>query len=978
MSSDANIVSEYINITDKYKKIYGNKTLLLMMVGAFYEIYALKDKNDNIRGSNIVEACSICELNISDGKKQMMGNEYLLMAGFRDYSIEKYIPKLLDYEYTVVVYNQTKTPTKIIRELDCIYSPGTYISPEEKINNITNNIMCIWMETIKTRNHEKVIYGLSVINIFTGKSNIFEYESDSVATIMNPTVFDELERAVSVFSPSEVIFISPFDETTVRTICQYSSLQCNIHSINIDESNDKVNNCTKQTYISYILDTFFGDETYSKCIEFSNFIFATQSLCYLLDFVKEHNASLVKHISFPEFSNVSNRTILANHTLQQLNIIDNRQGHGHLSCVLSFTNKCCTPSGKRMFKYNLTNPTFDETWLSNEYDMISHMLSQYDNVEIIRKRLLGTADVEKLLRQLITRKFTPIFLYKIYNTINVIIHVINLLSNNQELHDYLSNNNDILSSSQEFIDFIHNNLDIEACQKSLSSQTFEINIIKPGMSEELDQLLENQKNNETIFEEIIKKLNDIMKKEHGNNREQEFIKKHELTTGTTLQMTKRRSTLFKEIIRKNGDIVINVLYDRFSLNEIKMVSASGNSDEINFPLLTKVLKNKISLQESINKKIAELFQEILIEVEQEWLKKLQDVCSYISKVDVLTNKTYLAKKYNYCKPEIKESSQSFVDTKGLKHCLIEHIQTNEIYVSNDLHIGCNEQNGILLYGTNAVGKTSLIRSLGIAVILAQCGMFVPCSQFVYKPYTAIFSRILGNDNLFKGLSTFAVEISELRVILKMANNSSLILGDEVCSGTETESALSIFVSALMDIHSKNSSFIFATHFHEITNYDEIKSLTNMVLYHMHVVFDKEQGCLIYDRKLKLGSGTRMYGLEVCKSLYLDNDFLQQAYEIRNKYFPNQEGELSHKKSTYNAKKIRGKCEMCKVQLSTEVHHIEHQKNADENGFIESFHKNHPANLLSLCEECHLKIHSDNKKMKKKKTTKGTQLIECQE
>ena len=84
------------------------------------------------------------------------------------------------------------------------------------------------METIKTRNHEKVIYGLSVINIFTGKSNIFEYESDSVATIMNPTVFDELERAVSVFSPSEVIFISPFDETTVRTICQYSSLQCNI------------------------------------------------------------------------------------------------------------------------------------------------------------------------------------------------------------------------------------------------------------------------------------------------------------------------------------------------------------------------------------------------------------------------------------------------------------------------------------------------------------------------------------------------------------------------------------------------------------------------------------------------------------------------------------------------------------------------------------------------------------------------------
>jgi len=122
------------------------------------------------------------------------------------------------------------------------------------------------------------------------------------------------------------------------------------------------------------------------------------------------------------------------------------------------------------------------------------------------------------------------------------------------------------------------------------------------------------------------------------------------------------------------------------------------------------------------------------------------------------------------------------------------------------------RDGMLLYGTNAVGKTSLIRALGIAVIMAQCGMYVPCSKFVYKPYTAIYSRILGNDNLFKGLSTFAVEMSELRIILKMADDNSLVLGDEVCSGTETESALSIFVAALMQLHTKQVSFIFCNTF----------------------------------------------------------------------------------------------------------------------------------------------------------------------
>ena len=90
--------------------------------------------------------------------------------------------------------------------------------------------------------------------------------------------------------------------------------------------------------------------------------------------------------------------------------------------------------------------------------------------------------------------------------------------------------------------------------------------------------------------------------------------------------------------------------------------------------------------------------------------------------------------------------------------------------------------------------------------MAQAGLFVPCSYFEYQPYTAIFSRILGNDNLFKGLSTFAVEMSELRVILKSADQNSLVLGDELCSGTEMESALSLFSAGLIELSKKNATF----------------------------------------------------------------------------------------------------------------------------------------------------------------------------
>jgi DNA mismatch repair protein MutS len=278
-----------------------------------------------------------------------------------------------------------------------------------------------------------------------------------------------------------------------------------------------------------------------------------------------------------------------------------------------------------------------------------------------------------------------------------------------------------------------------------------------------------------------------------------------------------------------------------------------------------------------------------------------------------------------------------------------------------------------LYGTNAVGKTSLIRALGIAVIMAQAGLYVPCSQFEYSPYKSIFSRILGNDNLFKGMSTFAVEMSELRMILRTADAYSLVLGDELCSGTETESALSIFMAGLLDLHAKKSSFIFATHFHEIIRFEEMNTMTRMSLKHMAVHYDRELDCLVYDRVLRDGPGNRMYGLEVCKSLYLPEDFLTKAMEIRTKYFPETRGELANEKSPYNAKKIRGQCELCKKTIGEEIHHLQPQKEANDKGFIGTTHKNHPANLMSLCETCHKNIHTTQStptKTKRTKTTKG--------
>jgi len=204
----------------------------------------------------------------------------------------------------------------------------------------------------------------------------------------------------------------------------------------------------------------------------------------------------------------------------------------------------------------------------------------------------------------------------------------------------------------------------------------------------------------------------------------------------------------------------------------------------------------------------------------------------------------------------------------------------------------------------------------------------------------------------------------------------LILGDELCSGTESDSALSIFTTGLEDLHKKKSTFLFATHFHEVADYDEIKNLKKLILMHMTVKYDKKTKKLIYNRKLKEGSGETMYGLEVCKSLNIPEEFLVRAHAIRIKYKKINDNILINNESKYNKKKIKNKCYMCDNN-GDEIHHLQYQMYANEsNDYINnSFHKNHPANLSNLCKECHKKVHENNTQYKKVKTSDGYELKE---
>jgi DNA mismatch repair protein MutS len=935
-----------------------------------------------------------------------------------------------EHGYTIVVYVQDGQGANTTRSLHCIYSPGTFFSSDSAV--ISNNTSCFWIERLSSGNgmNKKIIMGMSNIDIYTGKSTCFEVESE-----MNPrhnqTTYDELERFVSSFRPSEVIIISNLSVNEIEDIKNYANMPSSasaIHWIDLNQSTIKhpffvqAKNAEKQTYRKEVMEKFFSFRICSAILQsHSLYEFAIQSYTFLLHFVYEHNPHLTSKIEEPQFENRSDRMVLANHTLEQLNIIDGKEGSGSNSSVFRLLNKCKTPMGARRFHYRLLHPSFNVATIQREYDITEYILKKEEecntgigtgigtknkkivknvkNINYIlwRSTLENIKDIEKLYRRIQMGKICPNSLYILYTNLQIISDMYEGIKGDETLLKYLRANSDserITNICKELMQKMDSCFYIEKC-RNVDSLDFDLSyqdcFVRPGVNKDLDSTYIMHEDGCSILEAIRAHCNDLIAigEKKGTNtkdiKEKEFVKKHETEkSGFSIQTTERRSKLLLDQIGKKvkaRDHMSKLEYHSISLNKktidfdlstLQFVKAGSSAVTFIHDTLSSVCASISETRNKIRDEIGLVFHKFVCEL-KEHQESFQTVVSFVTDIDLMQNQAHIARKYKYCKPIIDSNegsgSNSYVDAKDIRHCLIERINEDELYVTNDISLGLRER-GLLLYGTNAVGKTSMIRALGICIIMAQAGLYVPCSAFTYRPYTSIMTRILGNDNLFKGMSTFAVEMSELRIILKCADKNSLILGDELCSGTEIDSAISIFVAGLQKLHALESCFIFATHMHEIVDYEEIAQLDKLTTKHMAVTYDRARDMLIYDRKLRDGAGPSMYGLEVCKSLHLPDDFLKMANAIRVKYRAKGAGtgDLNFKPSHFNAHKVKGMCELCKKETGEEVHHLQHQKEADINDYIQHFHKNHRANLLTVCESCHSKMHETGQQYKRVLTT----------
>jgi DNA mismatch repair protein MutS len=260
--------------------------------------------------------------------------------------------------------------------------------------------------------NEQITIGISNIDIYTGKTNIFEFSNEFQQT---PGTYDYLEKFISVYNPKECIIISNLNEDNINSIINFINLNSiQIHKILLEDSlknNDLIKeakNCEQQKYQSEIYKRFFKnseniiDEYYYSCI-------ASQSFCFLLNFVSKHNPYLVEKIDKPVKEECSDKLILANHSLKQLNIISDNRYIGKLGSVQEFLNNCVTIMGKREFNQTLLNPITDIDKLNRSYNLTDYVIKEnkWENMRIV---LNNMRDIEKIKRKMIMNKISPLIL----------------------------------------------------------------------------------------------------------------------------------------------------------------------------------------------------------------------------------------------------------------------------------------------------------------------------------------------------------------------------------------------------------------------------------------------------------------------------------------------------------------------------------------------------------------------------------------
>nr|QDP70645.1 MutS-like protein [Kophobelemnon sp. 1 RH-2019] len=946
---------QYFNLMEENYSKYGLSVIQLIQIGKFYELWhepdvpciqqaysqaeLLAESAPPVEGPlgvtpSIEQVASLLDMRIiSPGKRS------LLQMGFPIYSLTTHLSTLLGKGWTIIVIDELVTgksgPKQ--RAVSQVYSPSCNLED------------CSELSYVISIYFKDDLLSITLFSAMNGHSIMFPVYWEDIDKVARLLISHRIKEVV--------IWADEGADTRILNKIYGLLIGWNLFP---SEPNTRIEVMGSPGYLSYryendnkewlLLHIYLGinEEWFNKNYQeytLSKIFKSTWaddlnqvniiSLLGILQFVKDRNPNFIENLQLPESYNsvVSPlNLILCNLAEYQLDLLPKK---GKLGGLLNLIDYCSTVMGKRLLKFRLLNPITDYSELNLRYEEVATLLDKqiFDNSELKQIK-----DLSSLHRQWAICASSA-------NTTDPTLWL-PPKKLNQIYHSYLSANKLIRS----LLPLLRSPIEHLAVVPQLES-----------LIEEIDRFFQ--------VDNLLGDLKDIL--QPTDNLTNLLVQQQTLKDQLTEWAEQTSNIIFQDTISIKAEYfskegyAFSILSKKLAkLNRVRSPASSANTIDTssiiilgkrgNYHIITSPAILKVSiklnlLEEQINTYVKQTYNRELKRLYLSYSELFLPLENMISRLDVALSGAIVSTKFNYTRPCLQGEGPGLIETTNLRHPLIEQLNTQEECVAHDISL---EDKGMLIFSVNGAGKSTLLRAIGVNVILAQAGMYVAADSFKLRPYNYLITRILGGDDLHKGQGTFEVEMRDLSTILKLANYNSLILGDEICHGTEVNSGLAILAATIERLTAARTSFVLSTHLHQVCSLID----SPVRYYHLSVIQREDLG-IIYERKLKPGPGPSQYGIEVMGHIINDKEFYSSALKYRkliNWKSPSLQPRSKSssltvfRPSKYNTKVFIDSCEICGAPAEA-IHHIKPKR-------LCSFNLNRRSNLVPVCSSCHLDIH----------------------
>jgi DNA mismatch repair protein MutS len=564
----------------------------------------------------------------------------------------------------------------------------------------------------------------------------------------------------------------------------------------------------------------------------------------LMRYMMELQPGGVPHLARPVVERPGGTMPLDEMTRRNLELVESLRGGDTGGTLLSVLDKTLTPMGSRLLHQWILTPLTKVSSVNERLDAVALFAQDPIAREALRDSLDGVRDIERLASKAAAGRGTPRDLRSLGDSIARLPKVHGALKKSVGSESFADGPLDKLMSRWDACADLADDIIATIVERPPIAMGDEVSI-KEGVDADLDEwrsLRDGGKDSIARIQMDERARTGISSLKVGYNRVFGY---------------------FIEISNSNAHLVPSDYQRRQTLT---------GAERYVTPALKEFEEKVLTAAERIEERERQIFEALRKRIGSH-IRRLQCIAQLTAELDVLSTMAEVAEREGYIRPIVTDGFD--LEIVGGRHPVVERMMAKEKFIPNDVTL-VDDKRMIILTGPNMSGKSTILRQIGLIVLMAQIGSFVPASTATVGIVDRLFTRVGASDNLVRGQSTFMVEMSETSAILHTATRNSLVLLDEIGRGTSTYDGVSIAWSVSEYLHDQvRCKTVFATHYHELTQLtDELVAACN---YSVEV---KEAGDrVLFLHRLVPGGANRSYGIEVGRLAGLPVAVLERARKL---------------------------------------------------------------------------------------------------